>query len=140
MTHFYVVYKLIHTHPLSQSLTPCILFSDLFCFIIFPFLVQIFVYLIWLIFSKALFCIALPIVTLVHSIYAQSHRPSYLRLVHSNQTQHCKMFSRMNVLKKTLSSAGVKMPKKYGNSATFLHGQLNINILSAENLPDLEST
>ena len=50
------------------------------------------------------------------------------------------MFSRMNVLKKTLSSAGVKMPKKYGNSATFLHGQLNINILSAENLPDLEST
>ena len=74
------------------------------------------------------------------SIYAQSHRPSYLRLVQLNQSQHCKMFSRMNVLKKTLSSAGVKMPKKYGNSATFLHGQLNINILSAENLPDLEST
>ena len=93
------------------------------------------------IFSKSLFCIAQPIDTLVHSIYAQSHRPFYLLLlINLNQSQHCKMFSRMNVLKKTLSSAGVKMPKKYGNSATFLHGQLNINILSAENLPDLEST
>ena len=49
----------------------------------------------------------------------------------------------MNVLKKTLSTAGSKMNLKkssYGNDKTFLHGQLLIEVISAEDLPDLEGT